>query len=300
MIKYFKNAFKITNDNIILATPLILFLFIFSIYLNAAQNAPENLPSFILLATTTLFMLGAFFAGWFYMVKKAVELGGKEFIIDDDKAKAAFGLLKEIPVGVGEYFFSFLAALILYSVLFVIIGFLAYEIGIHFIGKVGIHIAQIKAAMSSTVALKALISSLTPQQVAKVNLWNLLFLCTMTVFSFLTLFWAAQIVSPTKNPFVAYIKSVSFTFRNFLEALILFVYISFINFAVSLINAIAMVNPITYFISMLIYFYFIVYVIVLIFLYHDRKNQPKAQDISDSGADSNGQEQPGDSNSTDQ
>lgn len=298
MIKYFKNAFKITNDNIILATPLILFLFALSIYINAAQNAPENISSFILLGTTTLFMLGAFFAGWFYMVKKAIELDGKEFIIDDDKAKASFGLLKEIPVGVGEYFFSFLGASILYAVLFVLISLTGYEIGIHAIGKVGISLSALKAAMSSTVALKALISSLTPAQIAKINAWNLLFLCAMTIFSFITLFWPAQIISNTKNPIIAYAKSISFTFKNLLEALILFVYISFINFAVSLINAFAMTNPITYFISMLIYFYFIVYVVVLIFLYHDRKSQAKAQDFSNSGTDSNGQEQPGDSGSS--
>lgn len=300
MIRYFKTAFKITNDNIILATPMILFLFVFSIYINAAQNAPENIPSFILLGTTTLFMLAAFFAGWFYMVKKAVELDSKEFIIDEDRAKASFGLLKELPVGVGEYFFSFLGALILYSAIFALISIAAYEIGIHLIGKVGISLTALKAALSSTVALKSLVATLTPEQIAKINAWNLLFLITMTIFSFITLFWAAQITSNTKNPVVAYAKSISFTFKNFLESLIVFVYISFINFAVSLINAFAMANPITYFVSMLIYFYFIVYVVVLIFLYHDRKNQPKAQDFSNSGSDSNGQEQSGDSTGSDQ
>lgn len=300
MIKYFKKAFKITNDNIILATPLILFLFIFSIYINAAQGAPENIPSFILLATTTLFMLAAFFAGWFHMVKRAVELDGKEFILDEDKAKASFGLLKEIPVGIGEYFFTFLIALILYSALFGLISVFAFQIGIHIIGNIGIHLSQIQAAMSSPAMLKALIASLTPVQVAKLNAWNLLFLCTMTVFSFITLFWAAQIVSHTKNPFIAFIKSLSFTFKNFLEALILFVYISFINFTVSLVNAFAMANPITYFLSMLIYFYFIVYVVVLIFFYHDQQNRPKAQDYSNSGTDSNGQEQAGNSDSTEE
>lgn len=298
MIKYFKNAFKITNDNIILATPLILFLLVFGVYMNAAQNAPENPASFILLGTTTLFMLGAFFAGWFYMVKRAIALDGKEFVIDEDRAKASLGLLKEVPIGVGEYFFSFLGALILYCALFAIIGTVAYETGIHFIGKVGIHLAQLKAAMSSTIALKALIASLTPAQIVKINQWNLLFLVTTTVFSFLTLFWGAQIVSSTKNPVIAFAKSISFTFKNFLEALIVFVYISFINFAVNLINVFSMSNPITYFISMLIYFYFIVYIVVLIFLYHDRKNQPKAQNYSNSGTDSNGQEQSGDSDST--
>lgn len=311
MIKYFQKAFKITNENIILATPLVLFLFLLSIYLGVAQRVPSTLASAILLLVTILFMLSAFFAGWFFMVKKAVDLDKKEFIIEEDKAKASLALLKDIPVGIGEYFVSFIGAFLLYSVLFAIVFFISYQLGLHFIGKAGVTLVQLKSALESTAAMKALISALSADQLSKLNAWNFLVMGTMSVYSFITMFWAVEIVSKTKNPFLAFFKSIKFTFRNFLSALILFVYISLINFTVSLLNAFASINPIVYFISMLVYFYFVVYVVVLVFLYYDRENNKEItsrednqcecnciQGDGDCGADGLRQDEAGDSNST--
>lgn len=323
MIKYFSKAFKLTNENIILATPLVLFLFLFSIYLSVAQRAPENIVSAILLLVTIVFMVSAFFAGWFYMVKKAVDLDKQEFIIEEDKSKAAFNLIKEFPVGIGEYFFSFIGALIFYVILFVLLAFVAYQLGLHYIGQVGVTLSSLKAALASPVALKSLVASLSTEQLARLNAWNFLFMAVMSIYSFITMFWAVQIVSKTKNPIMAFFKSIKFTFKNFFSALILFVYISFINFTVSLLNAFATMNPIAYFVSMLIYFYFLVYVVVLVFFYYDSQNRPKSEDKSGSGyncpedlspktncnqdncdqsssnfrADGDGQEQTGDSDS---
>lgn len=273
MIKYFTRAFKITNENIILATPLVLSLFLLSVYLGIAKNAPETWPSIILLLITTIFMLSAFFAGWFFMVKRAIDIGREEFAADEDKARASFNLLKELPVGIGEYFFSFVGGLILYAALFLLLSFIGYEIGLHFIGKVGIGFGEFKAAISSSTAMKTLVSSLSVEQLAKLNAWNLLFLTTMAIFSFITLFWGAHIIIKNKNPFVAFFQALNFTFKNFSSSIILFFYISIINFAISFINAVSTLNPIIYFMSMLIYFYFVVYVVVLIFLYYDSESR---------------------------
>lgn len=301
MIKYFQRAFKITNENIILATPLVLFLFFLSIYLDVSRNAPVTAFSKLLLLTTVVLMLSAFFAGWFFMVKKAVDLDKHEFIIDEDRAKASLALIKEIPVGIGEYFLSFIGAMFLYTIVLSLVLFAGYHIGVHFIGKVGIPFEQFRTAIGSSIAMKALVSSLSKEQLIRMNYWSLLFLSTMTVFYFLTMFWGAHIVMRNKNPFIALFQSLAFTFRNLLSAIILFVYISFVNFTVSMINAISTLNPVTYFLSMLIYFYFLVYVVVLVFLYYDRENKNgieqkiEDKDNSDSGTDSDGQEQTGDS-----
>lgn len=289
MIKYFGKAFKVTNENIILTTPLVLFLFLLSIYLGVAKNAPETLPAVILLLITIWCMLSAFFSGWFFMVKKAIELDKQEFIIDEDKAKASFNLIKDFPVGIGEYFFPFLGGLILYLILIAILSFAAYEIGIHFIGKTGVSLLQFKSSLDSPAAMKALVASLTPEQLVKLNAWNFLILSSMIVFSFITLFWCPQIVIKNKNPLTSFFQALSFTFKNFLPSVILFVYISFINTIVSLINAVSTINPILYFISMLIYFYFVVYVVVLIFLYYDGENNPKTENNCSCGTDSVGE-----------
>lgn len=307
MIKYFSKAFKITNENIILTTPLVFFLFLLSIYLGVAQNAPDNVASSILLLVTILFMLAAFFAGWLYMVKKAIELDQREFIMDEDRSKESFSLLKDVPMGVGEYFLPFIGTLILYVILSTVLFVVAYKLGLHFIGKMGLSIAQIKVAMESPIAMKSLVSSLSVAELTKLNSWNLLFLSTIALLSFVTMFWAPEIIMNTKNPFIAFFKALAFTIRNLLPSIILFIYLSFINFTISLINALSTINPILYFISMLIYFYFVVYVVVLVFLYYEQENHPKPQISAQTkdavenscgcGPDSDGQEQSGDSDS---
>ncbi len=293
MIKYFKKAFQITNENIILTTPLVLFLFLLSLYLGLAKSAPTNIQSTILLLFTILFMVSAFFAGWFFMVKKAVELDKNDFIIDEDRSKASFNLIKEIPCGIGEYFLPFIGAVILYSILVLLLAFATYEVGIHFIGSVGITLEQLRIGMESTAAMKSLISSISHEELLRLNSWNILLLIVTAFYSFITMFWAVQIVMKTKNPILALFQSVGVIFKNPLASIILFVYISFINFTVSLINTLSTIHPILYFISMLIYFYFLVYVVVLIFLYYDREISEideQTEDNSDSGSDSDGEE----------
>lgn len=313
MIKYFQRAFKITNENIILATPLVLFLFLLSIYMGVAQNAPSTLMAIILLSITILFMLSAFFGGWLFMVKKAIDLDKQEFIIDEDKAKASFALLKEIPIGIGEYFFPFIGLLILYSLLFILFIYIGFQLGLHLIGKVGVSVVQLKAALETTAAMKALISGLSAEQLSKLNAWNMLLMSVLSIFSFITMFWAPQVVLRTKNPATALFKAIKFTFKNFLAALIIFIYVSLINFMISLVNAFSTVNPILYFISMLVYFYFVVYIVVLVFLYYDRESN-KLEYVSkneftesncakgncDCGTDGIGQDQNGNTNCKDE
>lgn len=306
MIKYFSKAFKITNDNLILTTPLLLFIILFVFYLGVTRVIPENPFYFILITITSLFMLSAFFAGWFFMVKKAIELDKKEIEQDETKAKMSFELLKEVPVGIGEYFLSFVGGLILYGLLILILMILTYKVGLHFIGKLNISPVDLKMALTSSTQVKAFVSKLPVEELIKLNEWNLLIMLSMTTFSFMTMFWATEIVNRTKNAFSAFFKSLSFLFKNFLSVIILFVYISVINFLISLLSSFANINPFLHFISTLIYFYFVVYIVVLIFLYYDGeyKNgtkdkieqaiEPKNQDNCDCGTDCIGKEQSGD------
>lgn len=294
MIKYFSRAFKITNENIILATPLILFLFLLSIYLDVAKNAPENILSAALLLITTLFMLSAFFAGWFFMVKRAIYLDKQEFVVEEEKAKASFNLIKELPLGIGEYFLPFLGGIIVYSALLILFAFITYQVGIHVIGKINLSSTELKMILNSAET-KTLISSISTEKLTKLQIWYSTFVVVMTIHYFLTMFLAPEIVLRTKNPLTAFFKSISFIFKNFLSAVILFAYINILSFVASiLINGLLMIRfmPtfITALISMLLYFYFIVYVIVLVFLYYDSEIYGPIQNYSSSGPDSSGQE----------
>lgn len=297
MIKYFRQAFKITNQNIILTTPLILFLFLLSIYLEVARNAPATILAMVLLMVTTLFMLAAFFAGWFNMVKKAIDLEKQDFLAEDERARASLGLLKELPAGLGEYFLSFIGGIILYFILFAVLSLVSYKIGAHFLGKIDLTQNELHMILSSTDA-KMVISSIPAAKLAKLEIWYLLFLSVMTIHYFITMFLAPEIVIRSKNPIIAFGRSVTFLFKNFLSALGLFLYVNIVSAAASLlINGIMLLhfipNFITALVSMLIYFYFIVYVIVLVFLYYDSESGEKfeiGENNCNSGTDSLGQD----------
>lgn len=294
MIKYFQKAFKITGENIILTTPLILFLFLLSIYLEVAKNAPANLFSMLLLLVTTLFMLAAFSAGWFYMVKKAVDIDKQEFLVPEERAKASFGLLKEFSAGIGEYFLSFIGGIMLYFVLFMVLSLISYKLGIHFLGKIDLSATELQTVLNASDVRSAL-AIFPTNRLAKLEIWYLIFLVVMTIHYFLTLFLAPAIVNGVKNPIAAFVKSLKFLFKNFVGALILFLYVNVVSFVASLlISGLTLLrfipNFITALASMLIYFYFIVYVIVLVFLYYDSQSTKTTESYCSSGSDSVGQD----------
>ena len=110
-----KKIFSLTNKYIILATPLILFSLISGIYLTvSAAGKVINLLIAIILFT---FMLAAFIAGWFNMIKFAVKDG-----YDDDPN----ALIKEFTPGVGEYFLPALGSILVIIAVSLIIMFASY------------------------------------------------------------------------------------------------------------------------------------------------------------------------------
>ena len=70
MFKLFKNNFKITNECIILATPLIIFLSIISWYFNYAKDAIDNLPKLLLAIITMVVIVSGSFQHGFIWSKR--------------------------------------------------------------------------------------------------------------------------------------------------------------------------------------------------------------------------------------
>lgn len=271
MGKLFKDAITITNDNIIIVFPLILFMWIFTLYITFSRQTVNTLPILLLSTVTVLVMAGAFLAGWFYMIKKAVKLSKQVFVLDTDRARATFNLLRTIPAGIGKYFLSYLGMLLIFAIIVGALGSGVYQIGVYFIGNLDLNPEQLKNVLSSAADMKAFLDSLSLEQLMKLNNWNLLFLGSTTILSFLLLLWVPEIVFSKRNPFVALVNSVKKIFKKFGKSLKLFIYISVLNFVLSFINTFSMLNPILYFIMTVVYFYFLVYVVMLIFLYYDRE-----------------------------
>lgn len=282
MIKVFKDAFKISFENIILATPLLLFLFLLNIYLVVAKNAVKAMPSTILFYLTLFFMFSAFLAGWFFMVRMAVKnfRKGKK-----PKADEPFSLLKEFPVGIAEYIKPYMGFSILYLIFANFLVVSIYHIGMYFIGSIGITPQEFVSATEAPVAMQALIESMTKAQLMKINYWYLWIMLAVQVFTLLTMFWPVEIMYSTKNPLMAFFKSIARVFTK-PQTILLFIGINVLNFILLLFNYFSMFNPVTYLIMTLIFFSFIVYVFVLLFLYYEEKIKGN----SNSSSDSDGQE----------
>ena len=269
MFKLFKNAFRYTNEGIILATPLVLFMWLITIYLSFARGVVDTIPEAASAFVTLLCMLGAFCSGWFFMVKKTIDLSKKEFILDEDRAKATVNLIKTIPAGIGKYFLSFIGMFLIFLVLFGLFDILVYKIGIHYIGKIDFSAVQLKNAMASPQEMRVFLDSLTDTQLLKLSQWNLLFMAATSFISFIFMLWIPEIIYKTINPLFALGKSIKKVFVRFPKSLGLFVYITFLNLIISFASTFAMLNIIIYMLMMIVYFYFMVYVIVLIFSYYD-------------------------------
>lgn len=270
MFKLFKEAFKTANDCIILAIPLVLFMWILSFYFGFS-NSVVNSPAEIILAfITVLFMTGAFLSGWFYMVKKAIEISRKVFVLDADRAKATMDLFKNIPYGIGQYFLAFVLMLLAFLLIVAIAAMVVYLIGDIYIGNVFTP-EQLSSALSSTQDMKTFIESLDNEQLIKLNLWNLLIMGTTTVLSFILMLWIPEIIYKTVNPLLALFRSIKKVFVKFKTSLGVFIYISVLNLVMSFIGTFTLINPLLYILIMVIYFYFIIYVVILLFLYYERE-----------------------------
>ena len=192
-------------------------------------------------------------------------------MLDSDKAKATFDLLKKIPAGIGKHFWSFVGMILLAIAIIAASGTMTFKLGMHFIGNLGLDPATIKGVMASQMDMKQFLDSLTFEQLIKLNNWNMLIISITSLLSFLFMLWIPEIIYKSRNPFMAIFRSVKKVFSRPWKAIKLFIYTSLLNFILSFINTFSFVNPVIYFIMMLIYFYFLVYLVVLLFLYYDRE-----------------------------
>lgn len=276
MINIFKQAAKITNYNIILAIPLIVFVKLLDLYSLYSRNTVDSTHELILASVTVLFMSGAFFASWFYMVKEAIDLSKQVFVLDADRAKATINLFKALPVGIGKYFLSFVG---FYIILFFIQVFatpVVYLLGVNIIGGLDTESMQNLQviAMDPSItnqSMAAFIDKLAPEQIIFFGKWSLLFMLITSIIMYLLMFWIPEIIYKTPNPLVALWRSVVKLFKDFFSSFRFFISIWLMGFALLFLNTFAVINPLAYIIMNIILFYFTVFVVVAIFLYYDKK-----------------------------
>lgn len=255
-----KKTLELTNHYIILATPLILYVLISNIYMAATIGSGKII--LMLFSLILLMLMGAaFLSGWFNMIKIAIS--------ESLRKEQPNSLIKEFPIGVGEYFLPMLGGLFIMLLFSSIIMVITYFIGINAIGEVSVTLDSILKASQNTTALRAFVAGLSTEDLMKINLWNILIFVSMTVTYYLLFLFLPAIFFKTKNPFIAFIKSLSDLFsKKILKTSALFLIIFVINFFISLFSALFGANLFMHFALTLFNFYFITAASVGVFLYY--------------------------------
>lgn len=271
MKKLLKETAIITNENIILAIPLVILLWVIGAYIGYSKLNADSVGELSLAVVTILFILGAFLSGWFYMVKQAVNKSLKMFITENNHAKVALNLYREFPVGIGKYFLTFIGVAVILFLIFTLAGAIIFKAGLLTIGNIDFTPLQIKQILGTPDDMRLFMDSLTEAQLIKLAKWNLLFMAGSAIISYITILWVPEIINGCRNPILALFYSIKKVFKKPLKTLGIFLFIGVLNFILSFLSTFAIYNPFTYFIMMVLYFYFLVFIVVLIFLYYEKQ-----------------------------
>ena len=270
MLQLFKNSFKTTNDCIILATPLIIFLSILSWYYKYAVVAIDTTPKLILAIITIFVMLSGFMAAWLYMAKKTISLSRKIFVFDKDRAKALWALVLSLPKGIGRLFLPSIGVISIYILIYTLIfSGIGYIVG-KFIGTIDFSQLDYQPIFLFGQEFANEISELSQNELLVLQCWYILALVSIAVVSFITMLWIPEIVYTEKVSFEALYYSIIKIFTHLKNSIILYLYIAFLVVLISILNTFLMFNPILYFIVLLLFYYFLVYIVVLLFSYYEQ------------------------------
>lgn len=271
MFKLFKNSFNTTNDCIILAPPLIIFMSILGWFCKFTMNGADTVPKIILGGITLLIMTSGFLSAWLYMCKKTIQLSKKIVIFDSDRAKSFGTLILSLSKGIGRLFLPLIGVIgiyiILFGILFFITGFIISNIYPSFDPEIlGLHIDQL---VTSNEILKG-VNKLTVDEFPPFLYWYIITIIGSFILNFITMLWIPEIVYNEKNAFKALFYSLKKNFQNLPQTLILYLYITFLITFVTVSSAVLMFNPFLYFIVLILYYYFLVYIVVLLFSYYEQ------------------------------
>ena len=129
----------------------------------------------------------------------------------------------------------------------------------------------INSELTANQGMPAFIDKLSVEQIIFFGKWSLLFMSITSIVMYLLMLWVPEIICCSPNPLIALCKSLCKLFKDFFVTVRMFLILWFVGFVLLFINTFAVINPIAYIIMSIIMFYFSLYLVVLVFLYFDRK-----------------------------
>lgn len=270
-VRYFIDAFKYTNNNLLMLSLLITFVFVVSMYVLVSSTRGVN-P--LLTMGIVILLMAAVASGFFYTIKKCISVKAGEFSHDVKNVFPAF------YTGVGKYYFTFLGMFFMFFVIatIVIMGtFMLANSLICDVSELGIDPNIFFQILSSTDtnAINTFIGSLSLDQQAYFRAWNRLFFFSTHLFTFLLMLWIPEQIYTKKNIFVTLFTSIKKVFKDIPNLLCIFLTISFLNVALTIFALIPVHCQFLLYvfsiISLIMPLYLLMYDFYTLFLYYQAK-----------------------------
>ena len=239
MFKLIINNFNVTNNCIILATPLILFMTLLGMYVGYVGYAADNPYKLFFSIVTFMLMFCGFLSAWLYMAKKTLSRTKEIIVLEKDREKSLLKLFMYLPKGIGRLLLPITGVIATYIIMYLIMF-----------------------SMFAFVITK--IRGLS-------EYWDIMWISGVVTLSFLTILWIPEIVYNEKNAIKALYNSIIKIFMNFKNTLILYVYIAILLLIVLLIYIHLDMHPIFAFFTLILFYYILVYLVVLLFSYYEQK-----------------------------
>ncbi|MCD8377185.1 MAG: hypothetical protein LUB59_00170 [Candidatus Gastranaerophilales bacterium] len=264
-VKYFIDAFFMTNNNIILLTLILLFVFTVSMYIGFSNN---NLLTLLVV----ILIMSALASGFFYSMKKSIQLQYNRKPDEKEDTALTFGTFY---TGVGKYYLSFAGIIALFFILssmVIIATFFAGNIIICDITRIGIDMRDFFVVLASgTASLETFLSGLDRTQQIYLRDWNRLFFITTQLLTYLIMFWIPEKMYTKKNVFVSLFGSVKKIILDIPNTLCIYLTIFLLNYIITIFALLFANSRVISFILVIFTFYLIVYDFYAIFLYYKTK-----------------------------
>lgn len=269
-VRYFIDAFKYTNNNLLLLSILITAVFVVSMYFVISTIKAVNplLTMFIV-----ILLMAAIASGLFYSIKKDVSKSVDEISHDVSTIFPTF------YTGIGKYYLSFLGMFFLFFLFAtgIIMGtFLLANNLICDVSELGIDPnAFFQIIATDNNAINTFLTGLSQEQQAYFRAWNRLFFISTHLFTFLLILWIPEKVYTKKNLFVTLFTSVKKVVKDIPNLLCIFLTISFLNVVLTAFVLVPVHNSILLLIfsilSMIVPLYLLLYDFYTLFLYYQAK-----------------------------
>ncbi len=264
----FRETFKITNNSMILTVPMIISFKIIEVYTKYINGSADSGAKFLFAFLTLIFMTGALGAGFFYLVKLAVEIHKKVFVIHNDRTKEILGLFKKFPDGIAQYFLSFTGAYVSFITIQILLLPVIAIIGLKLLG--GMSPEFINTLQAFAYDSDRLVDNLTEQQIIYLGCWVLLFLAFLFVLAYFLMLWIPEIMYKTKNPVMSIFSSIAKVFKRFWKTIGIYLSAFVFIFALAFIMTFLPKHPLITLLFEVIKYYSYLYFIFLIFLFYDK------------------------------